>query len=108
MAHVAALNPSGAGLKFLLALGENINIMHKKVSTAHYAAVCPTSANLQILIEQKISLHAEDEDKKTPLMWALEAVKPLENIKTILESIESQSLKDFKDSHKKMAVHYAC
>ena len=41
-------------------------------------------------------------------MWALAASKPIENIRAILESLDSQATKDFKDNQKKMAVHYAC
>lgn len=39
-AHVAALNPSGAALKFLVDNEHQINQTFGQTSTAHYAAVC--------------------------------------------------------------------
>lgn len=40
-------------------------------------------------------------------MWALEAKKPIQNIKTIIESL-SKAEKDAKDERKLSAVHYFC
>lgn len=102
LSHVAALNPSGAGLNFLLAQNEEIDVYNKSnnqnISLAHYAAVCSTDANLKILIESDIDLHDADTEKRTPLMWTLAAGKPLENVRTVLESLDSQANKDFKDN----------
>ena len=45
-AHLSALNPSGAALKYLLDNHHDINQEHLNTSTAHYAAVCNSTANL--------------------------------------------------------------
>jgi hypothetical protein len=43
---------------------------------------------LDILIAEEIDLHEEDANKKTPLLWAIEAKKPANIIKTIIEDLE--------------------
>lgn len=45
-AHVAALNPTGEALKFLIANNHEYDITHNHQTTAHFAAVCPTDANI--------------------------------------------------------------
>jgi hypothetical protein len=37
------------------------------------------------LIDEDIDLHDLDANKKTPLIWAIEAKKPVENITLIFE-----------------------
>jgi hypothetical protein len=86
-AHVAALNPSGRGLAYLIEKKHDFNVTVALNSTAHYAAVCNTSENLKILVDNEISLHSEGPNKRTPLLWALAAQKSHDNIKTILESL---------------------
>jgi hypothetical protein len=50
--------------------------------------VCPSTKNLEILIDNNIELYGEDTNKKTPLIWAVEAKKSAEHIKLILENID--------------------
>lgn len=106
-AHIAALNPSGKALMFLIDNGHEFDVTINKQATAHFAAVCNTDANLKILVEKEIDLHDADDKKCTPLMWALEAQKGVDNIKTILENIQKGE-KDFKDGSRQMAIHYLC
>jgi len=56
-AHVAALNPSGAGLRFLIENEIEFDVTLEERSTAHFAAVCQTDANLKILVDKEIDLH---------------------------------------------------
>lgn len=107
-AHVAALNLTGAGLKHLISVElpiETISAAATKYTTAHFAAVCSSDANLNILIEKDVSLASPDAQGCTPLMWALRAQKPIALVKTLLENI-SQGEKNAKDNKKMQAVHY--
>jgi ankyrin repeat protein len=63
-------------------------VKFNKLSTAHYAAVCNTTKNLEVLIENDVGLHEEDANKKTPLLWAIAAKKPASLIRTIIEDLE--------------------
>lgn len=76
LSHIAALNPSGAALEYLKVGGHQIDETHANISTVHYAAVCNTNVNLKFLVDNDIDLHDEDASKKSPLLWAIEAVKP--------------------------------
>ncbi len=92
---------------FIKSQGEEILTTHEKISTVHFAAVCSTPRNLEILIEEGIDLHDEDKKKTTPLMWAIEARKSAKHIKVIMDDL-TKGQKDFKDEEKKMAIHYVC
>ena len=52
-------------------------------------------------------MHDVDDKKCTPLMWAIEARKPLANIETLMSELDKAE-KDFKDDSKLMAIHYLC
>ena len=84
LSHIAALNPSGTSLQWLKSQELPVDETHAHISTVHYAAVCNTEVNLKFLIDNDIDLHDEDANKRTPLMWAIEAKKPAANIRLIL------------------------
>lgn len=107
LSHIAALNPSGVALEYLKQEGLPIDETHAKISTVHYAAVCDKSINLKFLLDNDIDLHDEDTNKKSPLLWAIEAQKSAENIELIMKEITKTQI-HWKDDHKKMAIHYVC
>lgn len=87
LSHVAALNPTGEALNFLKSINFEINKAFNKQSFAHFAAVCNTEASLNFCLENKIDLHAEDDKKNTPLMWAISAKKPVLSLDLLLQNL---------------------
>jgi hypothetical protein len=69
--HCACINPNKEILQSLIeSLTDSFVLDEMRRKLSHYAAVCPNTSALEIILEKKIEIREGDSQKMTPLMLA--------------------------------------
>ena len=93
-------------VKVLLGHGADIQISSKEygASALHYAAQLSDKSMVEFLILNGISVNVVDNENKTPLLWACQKAKNLENANILL--LHGADVKNF-DKYGASALYYA-